>query len=95
MQGTLQVLQTYITLAILEEGRVNGAMQSALELMAFYHRANQRAAHVPLSAFYNDAGVQLPQPCARCVRKVHTAAPPAFAAWEMHCLAAWNKSKAY
>ena len=83
MQGTLQVLQTYITLAILEEGRVNGAMQSALELMAFYHRANHRAHHVPLSAFYNDAGAQLLRSCARCVRTAHTAAPPALAAWGM------------
>ena len=88
MQGTLQVLQTYITLAILEEGRVNGAMQSALELMAFYHRANQRAHHVPLSAFYNDAGAQLLQSCGRCVRKAHTAAPPALVTWGMICPAA-------
>ena len=57
LQATLQRLQQYITLLVLEEGQVNMAMQSAVELMDLFHAANLRAKHVPLAAFYNDAGM--------------------------------------
>lgn len=58
-QAVLQRLQQYITLLVLEEGQVNPSMHSAMDLMALFHQANRRTEHVPLSAFYNDAGVYL------------------------------------
>ena len=85
MQGTLQALQTYVSLLVLEEGRVNGAMHSALNLMSFYYKANQRAHHVPLLAFYNDAGAQPLQSCASCMRRAHTAASHLLLAMGMDC----------
>jgi hypothetical protein len=57
LQATLQRLQQYITLLVLEEGQVNVAMQAAVELMDLFHAANLRAKHVSLAAFYNDAGM--------------------------------------
>lgn len=39
---------------------MNVAMQSAVELMDLFHAANLRAKHVPLAAFYNDAGMHAP-----------------------------------
>ena len=56
LQTVLQRLQQCLTLTVLEEGQVNHFMHHAVELMSFFYRANQRAHHVPLAAFYNDAG---------------------------------------
>ena len=56
LQTVLQRLQQCLTLTVLEEGQVNHFMHHAVELMSFFYRANQRAHHVQLAAFYNDAG---------------------------------------
>ena len=62
LQSILQRLQQCITLTVLEEGMVNQFMQYAVELMSYFYKANQRTLHVPLAAFYNDAGMQADTP---------------------------------
>ena len=65
LQSILQRLQQCITLTVLEEGQVNNFMHHAMELMSYFHEANQQTHHVPLAAFYNDAGPQ-PEPPSVC-----------------------------
>lgn len=55
-QGLLQKVQQVVTLCILD-GKLDPKLQTALDFMKILFDANLKARLVPISAFYNDAGV--------------------------------------